>query len=113
MNLADAMARARVLEPTLQQQLQPLMSSMRPRPSIYYPDFIAANQSDRADNVLVRHYCVFVSFSVAVAPQPLPDCVVCVVLGGDDHVPSHAQTRNAASARLQTRPSRAHSRRYP
>lgn len=52
MNLADAMARARVLEPTLQQQLQPLMSSMRPRPSIYYPDFIAANQSDRADNVL-------------------------------------------------------------
>jgi myo-inositol-1-phosphate synthase len=54
MNLADAMTRARVLEPTLQQQLRPHMQSMRPRPSIYYPDFIAANQSDRADNVLVR-----------------------------------------------------------
>jgi myo-inositol-1-phosphate synthase len=25
---------------------------MRPLPSIYYPDFIAANQSERADNVL-------------------------------------------------------------
>jgi myo-inositol-1-phosphate synthase len=25
---------------------------MRPLPSIYYSDFIAANQSDRADNVL-------------------------------------------------------------
>ena len=54
MNLADCMTRARVLEPTLQQQLRPLMQEMRPRPSIYYPDFIAANQSDRADNVLVR-----------------------------------------------------------
>lgn len=85
MNLADAMARARVLEPTLQQQLQPLMSSMRPRPSIYYPDFIAANQSDRADNVLVRHYCVCVSFCVAVTPHPLRDSVVVV---GDGHVSS-------------------------
>ena len=25
---------------------------MKPRPSIYCPDFIAANQADRADNVL-------------------------------------------------------------
>ena len=28
------------------------MSTLRPLPSIYYPEFIAANQSDRADNVL-------------------------------------------------------------
>ena len=46
------MGRARVLDYGLQQQLRPHMESMRPRPSIYYPDFIAANQSDRADNVL-------------------------------------------------------------
>jgi myo-inositol-1-phosphate synthase len=46
------MLRARVLEPTLQAQLAPHMQALRPRPSIYYPDFIAANQSDRADNVL-------------------------------------------------------------
>jgi len=29
-----------------------LMENIVPLPSIYYPDFIAANQSDRADNVL-------------------------------------------------------------
>ena len=52
MNLADAMERARVLDYGLQQQLRPHMESLRPRPSIYYPDFIAANQSDRADNVI-------------------------------------------------------------
>jgi len=28
------------------------MKDIQPLPSIYYPDFIAANQSDRADNVL-------------------------------------------------------------
>ena len=28
------------------------MQNLKPRPSIYCPDFIAANQSDRADNVL-------------------------------------------------------------
>ena len=28
------------------------MAVMKPLPSIYYPDFIAANQEDRADNVL-------------------------------------------------------------
>jgi len=33
--------------------LSPFMKSMKPRPSIYFPDFIAANQKDRADNVLV------------------------------------------------------------
>jgi hypothetical protein len=32
-------------------QLRPEMERITPMPSIYYPDFIAANQSDRADNV--------------------------------------------------------------
>jgi len=51
-NLADAMERAKVLEWDLQRQLIPYMKEIRPLPSIYYPDFIAANQKDRADNVL-------------------------------------------------------------
>jgi len=50
--LADAMKRAQVLDVGLQQQLMRHMESMKPRPSVYYPDFIAANQSDRADNVI-------------------------------------------------------------
>uniref|UniRef100_A0A8C4Q103 inositol-3-phosphate synthase n=1 Tax=Eptatretus burgeri TaxID=7764 RepID=A0A8C4Q103_EPTBU len=52
MDLASAMERACVLDWGLQQQLKPHMAAMRPRPSIYRPDFIAANQFDRADNVL-------------------------------------------------------------
>jgi len=52
LNMADAMKRAKVLDVGLQQQLAPHMESMKPRPSVYYPDFIAANQSDRADNVI-------------------------------------------------------------
>jgi myo-inositol-1-phosphate synthase len=52
MNIGDAMKRACVFEYDLQRQLYPLLVELKPRPSIYYPDFIAANQSDRADNVL-------------------------------------------------------------
>lgn len=51
-NLAEAMKRAEVLDITLQDQLVDDMKDMKPLKSIYYPDFIAANQSDRADNVL-------------------------------------------------------------
>lgn len=51
-DLATSMQRAEVLDYDLQQKLIPYMSSMKPLPSIYYPDFIAANQSDRADNVI-------------------------------------------------------------
>jgi len=43
-NLAEAMTRARVLDINLQVQLRPYMAHMRPRKSIYYPDFIASNQ---------------------------------------------------------------------
>jgi len=51
-NLADAMERGEVLDWQLQQKLKPYMKDMVPLPSIYYPDFIAANQSDRADNLI-------------------------------------------------------------
>ncbi|KAI8903796.1 hypothetical protein EDD86DRAFT_195309 [Gorgonomyces haynaldii] len=51
-NLAEAMERAQVLEFDLQRQLAPMMQQMKPLPSIYYPDYIAANQGERADNVL-------------------------------------------------------------
>ena len=52
MNIAQAMDRAGVLEPTLKDMVKKEMVGMKPLPSPYYPDFIAANQGDRADNVL-------------------------------------------------------------
>jgi myo-inositol-1-phosphate synthase len=50
--LDAAMQRAQVLPWDLQRQLIPLMAPIKPLPSIYYPDFIAANQEERADNFL-------------------------------------------------------------
>jgi myo-inositol-1-phosphate synthase len=52
MNLADAMDRAKVLEPSLKSLVRKELATMKPLPSIYYPDFIAANQEERADNVI-------------------------------------------------------------
>lgn len=52
MDLGSAMERAQVFDWNLQEQLLPYMRCMKPRPSIYIPDFIAANQESRADNVL-------------------------------------------------------------
>jgi myo-inositol-1-phosphate synthase len=52
LDLAAAMDRAQVLEPTLKMQVRKEMATMVPLPSIYYPDFIAANQEDRADNLI-------------------------------------------------------------
>lgn len=52
MNLADAMERAQVFDYNLQMMLRPHMENIKPRPSVYFPEFIAANQADRADNVL-------------------------------------------------------------
>ena len=49
-NLADSIERSQVLEYDLQRQLKPLMKEYVPLKSIYYPDFIAMNQYDRADN---------------------------------------------------------------
>lgn len=51
-SIADAMERAEVLDWTLQKSLKPYLTEMKPLPSIYYPDFIAANQSERANNIL-------------------------------------------------------------
>mmetsp|Transcript_10158 Transcript_10158/g.37807 ORF Transcript_10158/g.37807 Transcript_10158/m.37807 type:complete len:511 (-) Transcript_10158:203-1735(-) len=51
-NLGDAMRRAEVFDYDLQNKLYPLMKDMKPLPGIYRPDFIAANQSQRADNAL-------------------------------------------------------------
>ena len=52
MDLAAAMDRAKVLEPALKSLVKKQMATIKPLPSIYYPDFIAANQEDRADNVV-------------------------------------------------------------
>ena len=52
MNLGDAMKRAAVYDYDFQQVMYPYMKDFHPLPSIYYPDYIAANQSDRADNVI-------------------------------------------------------------
>jgi len=52
-NLGDAMARAQVLDYDLQRQLMPFMKAITPLPSVYYPDFIAANQADRANHLIL------------------------------------------------------------
>nr|XP_032805637.1 inositol-3-phosphate synthase 1 [Petromyzon marinus]XP_032805646.1 inositol-3-phosphate synthase 1 [Petromyzon marinus] len=52
LNLAEAMRRAEVLDWGLQEQLRPHMEKLRPRASIYVPEFIAANQEDRANNLI-------------------------------------------------------------
>lgn len=52
LNLADAMARAKVLDYDLQRRLTKYLAPIKPLPSIYYPDFIAANQGERANNVI-------------------------------------------------------------
>ena len=52
LNIAESMDRAQVLEPTLKAMVYKEMALMKPLPSIYYPDFIAANQEDRADNLI-------------------------------------------------------------
>ncbi|CAD5212422.1 unnamed protein product [Bursaphelenchus okinawaensis] len=51
-NLYEAALRARVFEPELLDKLKPHMENVKPKPSIYYPDFIASNQRDRADNLV-------------------------------------------------------------
>lgn len=51
-NLAEAMERAQVLDWDLQRQLSKKLKGYNPLPSLYYPDFIAANQGARADNVI-------------------------------------------------------------
>jgi len=52
MNLGEAMKRSKVFEIDLQRKLYPHLEKIKPLPSVYFPDFIAANQESRADNVL-------------------------------------------------------------
>jgi len=52
LDLASAMARAKVLDWDVQRQVAKQLSQYKPLPSIYYPSFIAANQSGRADNLI-------------------------------------------------------------
>lgn len=51
-NLADAMDRAKVLEPALRQKLRPYMEEMTPLPGVFDQQFIARNQRSRADNIV-------------------------------------------------------------
>lgn len=46
------MERARVLDFELQKQVVPYMRDIVPLPGIYDPAFIAANQAERADNII-------------------------------------------------------------
>lgn len=52
LNIAEAMKRARVLDPMVQENLKEKMEFLVPRPSIYDAKFIADNQSERADNII-------------------------------------------------------------
>lgn len=52
MPVDEAMTRAKVLEYDLQRTVRPYLADLQPLPSVYYPDFIAANQEERADNVI-------------------------------------------------------------
>ena len=51
-NLYEAAQRACVLEPTLLDQLRPQLEAITPLPAALNPDYIAANQSDRANHVI-------------------------------------------------------------
>ncbi|ODV66961.1 Myo-inositol-1-phosphate synthase [Hyphopichia burtonii NRRL Y-1933] len=52
LELDAAMKRAQVLDVDLQKQLAPFLKGIKPKPSVYYPDFIALNQKERANNVV-------------------------------------------------------------
>lgn len=53
-DMAHAMERSCVLDYDLQRQLVPYLKDLKPLPSIYYPDFIAGNQEDRANNLIPK-----------------------------------------------------------
>ncbi|KPA77360.1 myo-inositol-1-phosphate synthaseinositol-3-phosphate synthase putative (INO1) [Leptomonas pyrrhocoris] len=53
MSLGDAMRRAGVLDVQLQDALYEHMQALHPLPAIFDIDFVAANQKERANNVLV------------------------------------------------------------
>ncbi|KAH3667001.1 hypothetical protein WICMUC_005348 [Wickerhamomyces mucosus] len=51
-DLSKAAIKAKVLDFDLQSKLSKTLKKYKPLKSIYYPDFIAANQNERANNVL-------------------------------------------------------------
>lgn len=51
--LGDAMRRASVIDIALQDLLYDEMQQMHPLPAIYHPQYIADNQKERADNLLL------------------------------------------------------------
>ena len=51
-NLYEAVKRSHVLEPTLIEQLREDLEQITPLPAALNPDFIAANQADRMNNVM-------------------------------------------------------------
>lgn len=53
-DMEEAVKRSHVLEYDLQQKLATELRRIEPLPSIYYPDFIAANQESRANNCFNR-----------------------------------------------------------
>ncbi|KAJ2475969.1 Myo-inositol-1-phosphate synthase, partial [Coemansia sp. RSA 2320] len=52
LNIGEAMRRAQVLPVDLQRRVYDELKQLKPLPSVYYPDFIAANQEERANNVM-------------------------------------------------------------
>lgn len=50
-NMFEAIERSHVLQYDLIQKLKPFLKDTTPMSSIYYPDFIASNQRDRANNI--------------------------------------------------------------
>jgi myo-inositol-1-phosphate synthase len=52
MNIGDAMKRAAVLDVDLQRKVYDKLRTIKPLPGIYDPQFIAANQEERADNLI-------------------------------------------------------------
>ena len=51
-NLYECTKRSHVLPPTLLDQLKDEMEKIKPLPAALNPDYIAANQSDRANNLI-------------------------------------------------------------
>lgn len=51
-NLGEAMRRAKVIDVALQDQLYAQMETMKPRAAVFDPEFVAANQQERADNLV-------------------------------------------------------------
>lgn len=52
LDMNEAMKRAQVFDIDLQNKLTPFMKDIKPRKSIFNPEFVASNQQERADNVL-------------------------------------------------------------